>query len=88
MMGWSSKCYITKFCGNRLTSSGEDFWPVFTIYWHGGHFGSVTSIMLTDFHFLVPETFHTKFGSDRQNSFYENSVQLFVCTRPWAKVKK
>ena len=62
MMGWSPKYYITKFCGNRLTRSGEDFWPVFTVYGHGGHLGQVTSIMSTDFHFHVPETFHTKFG--------------------------
>ena len=33
---------------------------VFTIYWPGGHFGHVTNIMSPDFHFLVPETFHTK----------------------------
>ena len=30
--------------------------------------GHVTSIMLSDLHFLVPESFHTKFGSDRQIS--------------------
>ena len=33
---------------------------VFTIYGHGGHLGHVTRIMLTNFHFLVPESFHTK----------------------------
>ena len=31
--------------------------------------GHVTSIMSSDFHFLVPESFHTKFGSDRHSSF-------------------
>ena len=40
-----------------------------TINGHGGHLGHVTSIMSTDFHFLVPESFHTKFGSDWQSSF-------------------
>ena len=49
------------------------FWRRFfkgsTIYGHGGHLGHVTSIMSSDFHFLVPESFHTKFGSDRQSSF-------------------
>ena len=34
----------------------------FTIYGLGGLLGHVTSIMLSDFHFLVPESFHTKFG--------------------------
>ena len=54
------------FRGNRPASSGEeDFLRVFTIYGHGGHFGHVTSIVSSDFHFLVPESFHTKFGSDR-----------------------
>ena len=60
----------TKFRGNQPASSGEkDFWRVFTIYGHGGHLGHVTSIMSSDFHFLVLESFHTKFGSDRHSSF-------------------
>ena len=59
----------TKFRGNRHAGSGEDFLRVFTIYGCGGHLGHVTSIMSSDFHFLVPESFHTKFGSDRHSSF-------------------
>ena len=59
----------TKFRGNRPAGSGEDFLRVFTIYGRGGHLGHVTSIMSSDFHFLVPESFHTKFGSDRHSSF-------------------
>ena len=60
----------TKFHGNLPAGSGEkDFWRVFTIYGHGGHLGHVTSIMSSDFHFLVLESFHTKFGSDRHSSF-------------------
>ena len=34
----------------------------FTIYGRGSNPGHVTSIMSSDFHFLVPESFHTKFG--------------------------
>ena len=34
-----------------------------------GHLGHVTSIMSSDFHFLVLESFHTKFGSDQHSSF-------------------
>ena len=65
----------TKFRGNRLAGSGEeDFSRVFTIYGRGGHFGHVTSIMSSNFHFLVPESFHTKFGSERHSSFCENPV--------------
>ena len=39
------------------------------IYWHGGHLGHVTRIMLTNFYFLVPESFHTKFSSELPSSF-------------------
>ena len=60
----------TKFRGNRPAGSGaEDFGRVSTIYGHGCHLGHVTSIMSPDFHFLVHESFHKKFGSDRHSSF-------------------
>ena len=56
----------TKFHGIQPAGSGEeDFLRVFTIYGHGGHLGQVTSIMSSDFYFLLPESFHKKFGSDR-----------------------
>ena len=51
----------TKLRGNRPAGSGEeDFLRVFTIYGRGGHLGHVTSIMSSDFHFHVPESFHKK----------------------------
>ena len=60
----------TKFRENRPAGSGEeDFGRLFTINGRGGHLGHVTSIMSSDFHFLVPESLHTKFGSDRHVSF-------------------
>ena len=60
----------TKFRGNRPAGSGEeDFLRVFTIYGHCSHLGHVTSIMSSDFHFLIPESFHKKNGSDRHSSF-------------------
>ena len=60
----------TKFRENRPISSGEeDFCRVFTIYGRGGHLGHVTRIMLTNFHFLIPESFHTKFSSEWPSSF-------------------
>ena len=53
--GLESRMLHTKFRGNRLAVSGEeDFLRVFTIYESGGHLGHVTSIMSSDFHFLVP----------------------------------
>ena len=60
----------TKFRGNRPAGSGEEaFQRGFTIYGHGRHLGHVTSHMPSDFHFIVPESFHKKVGSDRQSSF-------------------
>ena len=59
----------TKLRGNQPTGSGEDFLRVFTIYRCGGHLGHVTSIMSSDFHFHIPQSFHTKFGSDWHSSF-------------------
>ena len=60
----------TKFRENRGAGSREeDFLRVFTIYGHGGHLGHVTRIMSTNFHFLVPESFHTKFSSEWPSSF-------------------
>ena len=60
----------TKFRGNRPACSGEeDFLRVFTIHGRGGHLGHVTSIMLINFQFLVPESFHTKFGLEWLSSY-------------------
>ena len=59
----------TKFRENRPAGSGEEFLRVFTIYGRGGHLGHVTRIMLINFHFFVPESFHTKFGSEWPSSF-------------------
>ena len=60
----------TKFRGNRPAGSTEkNFRRIFTLYGRAGHLGHVTIIMLSDFHFLVSESFHTKFGSDRHSSF-------------------
>ena len=60
----------TKFHGNPPAGSGEeDFLRVFTMYGRGGHFGHVTSFKSSDFHFLEPESFHTKFGSEWHSSF-------------------
>ena len=59
----------TKFRENRPAGLSEKFCRVFTIYGCGGHLGHVTRIMLTNFHFLVPESFHTKFSSEWPSSF-------------------
>ena len=38
----------------------KKFLKGFTMYWLRGHLGYVTSIMSSDFHFLVPESFRQK----------------------------
>ena len=70
MMGWSPQCYIPSFVEIGLLVPEKKIFEVsFFIYGHGRHPGHVTSIMSSDFHFLEPESFHTKFGSDRRSSF-------------------
>ena len=59
----------TKFYGKRPAGSGEEDFEGFLPYGCGCHLAHVTSIMSSDFHFLVHESFHTKFCSDRQSSF-------------------
>ena len=62
----------TKFRENRPIGSGEDFLKGFSHIWAlrpPCHLGHVTRIMLKKFHFLVPESFHTKFSSEWPSSF-------------------
>ena len=66
----------TKFCGNRFR---RRFLKGFYHIWeHDGHLGHETSIMLINFHFLVPESFHTKFGSEWHSSL--RKFGLNFCT--------
>ena len=57
MMDWSPRCYIPSFVEIGLTVPEKKILKGFTIYGHGGHLGHVTSIMLSDFYFLVPQSF-------------------------------
>ena len=64
MMGWSPDATYQVFVEIGLpVPEKKIFKRVCTIYGHGGHLDHVTSIMSSDFHFLVLESFHTKFGS-------------------------
>ena len=69
MMGRSPRCYIPSFMEIGLPVLEKKIFNVSTIYGHGGHFGHVTSITLTNFHFLVPESFRTKLSSEWHSSF-------------------
>ena len=64
MMCWSPRCYTPSVVKIGPPVLEKIFEVFFSIYGHDGHLGNVTSIMLTNFHFLVPESFHTKFGSE------------------------
>ena len=61
MMSWSPQCYIPSFVeiGSPVQEK-KIFVGFFIIYGRGGHLGHVTSIMSSDFHFLVPKSFHKK----------------------------
>ena len=72
MMGWIPGCYIPSFVEIDLSVPEKKIFDRFLpyrglaailamlyhIYGHGGHLGHVTSIISSDFHFLVPESFH------------------------------
>ena len=68
MMGWSPRCYIPSFVEIGLLVPEKKIFKGF-IYGHVVHLGHVARIMSSDFHFLVPKSFHKKFGSDRHSSF-------------------
>ena len=76
MMGSSPQCYIPSFVEISLPVPEKKIFEGFLpyIYGRGGHLGHVTSIMSSAVHFLVPESLHTKYGSDRHSSFRENLV--------------
>ena len=70
MMGRSPQCYISSFMeiGSQVPEE-KIFESFFFIYGRGGHLGHFTSIMSSNFNFLVPESFNTKIGSERHSSF-------------------
>ena len=59
MINWNPRYYIPCLVEIGLPVPKKKIVKGFlTIYGHGGHLGHVTSIMSSDFHFLVPESFH------------------------------
>ena len=72
MVSWSPGCYIPSFVEIGLPDPEKNIFEVFLPYM--GVISHVASSMSSDFHFLVPESLHTKFGSDRHCSFCENPV--------------
>ena len=65
----------TKAQGHWPFGSGEeDFWRVFTIYWHGGHLGHVTQMPQTNFRSPDQWRLHVKFGFDWPSGFGEEDL--------------
>ena len=58
-----------KFRESACRFGSRRFLKGFYHIWAWKPFGHVTCIMSSDFHFHIPESFHTKFGSDRHSGF-------------------
>ena len=71
MMGRSPRCYIPSFVEIGPPVLEKKTFEGFLPYMdgHGGHLDHVTRIMLENFRFLAPESFHTKFSSEWPSSF-------------------
>ena len=65
MIGWSPQCYIPNFVEIDLPVPEKKVFEGFLPYMGM----AAILVMSPDFYFLVPESFHTKFGSDRHSSF-------------------
>ena len=85
-----------KFQNNRpFGSEEEDFLKFFAIYSHGGHLGSVTLTIYTNFLSLFPRMLRIKLGFDWPNSFCERCLNIMVIymyiapgqrqTTPWGQ---
>ena len=79
LVGSESVMPYTKFEGQRPADFGEDFWRVFTIYCHGGHYGHMTRSFEQTF---VPPShwFHMKFGFDWPSGFWGEDVRSMWTT--------
>ena len=79
----------TMLSGIRPAGFGEeDCLSVFTIYGHGGHLCHVTSIMSSDFISLYLKAFIKNFAQIDTVGSEQIRFEFFVCTQPWANVKK
>ena len=75
MMGWVPLCYIPSFVEIGLPVPEEKIFEGFLPYMGvAAILINLTSIISSDFYFLVPESFLHKFRLDRHSSFGENPV--------------
>ena len=69
-MGRSPQCYIPSFMEIGLPVPEKKIFEKFLPYMGI----AAILVMSSNFDFLVPEGFHTKFGSERHSNFLENPV--------------
>ena len=77
MMGWSLRCYIQRFVEISLSVQEKKIFDRF--FYHIGVWRpswSCDQHHVIRFHFLVPESFHTKFGSDRHSYVVSEKIQF------------
>ena len=79
MMGWSAGCYIPSFVEIGPPVPEEKIFDrVFTTYGRGDHLGHATSIMSSDFHFLVSENLvqmgQVVYGKIKFEFLYEHNL--------------
>ena len=81
MMDPSCRCYIPSFVEiSQLVPEEKSFETcVFTIYGSGGYLGHVTSIMLVNFHFLVPKSLHKNSVENGSVVLLEKHILIFAC---------
>ena len=80
MMGRSLQCYIPSFVEIGLSVPKKKIFEGFLPYiwtWRPSWSCDQHHVNMFFLHILVPESFHTKFGSEWQNGFLENLV-LFL----------
>ena len=76
----------TKFRGNRLSGSSEDF-ELFYHMWAWRPSWSSDQHHIKKIHFHVPKSLH-KNWLKRTGDFREKHVLIFIHKCPWTKVKK
>ena len=85
MIEWSRAIMESATLNHSATGPPRKILKDFTIYGHGGPSGNVTTIVSINFHFLVPESLHIKFGFGLAMWFLRKASFNFKCKWPWPR---
>ena len=69
----------TKFHQISLVVPGKKIFKGVTIYEHDRHLANVISIMLMNFHFIVPTNLHSKIALNLARSLLRNASLIVIC---------